>query len=243
MAYRMTETQKWSDKWFRCLKPIEKLTFLYLCDNCDMSGVMELDEMNIAFHIGCPIEEIQGAIEGLARGKEAPSVIIRDGMILLPNHMKHQKNLPLNPKNKAHLSAARSIVNHLTVFPELAVFIEHLKDSEGAYKGLTSPTGIGIGKGRGNSSELEKIEIPLLLKAHGEAFTSAWNDFKAHRADMGHPLTFRAAQMALDELLKMHDPVGAIRHSIVSGYRGIFEPKAGTKPAQSAESRMYEARR
>ena len=43
MAYRFTDTNKWHDAWFSSLKPLEKLLFNYLCDNCDIAGFIEIN--------------------------------------------------------------------------------------------------------------------------------------------------------------------------------------------------------
>ncbi len=43
MATRFTETNKWKDKWFRSLDPLEKVLFIYLIDNCDNAGFIEID--------------------------------------------------------------------------------------------------------------------------------------------------------------------------------------------------------
>lgn len=56
MAKRFTETEKWKDKWFRGLSSKHKLAYLYLLDNCDHAGVIELDEELADFQIGEPID-------------------------------------------------------------------------------------------------------------------------------------------------------------------------------------------
>lgn len=55
MKKRFTDTEKWSNPWFRKLTPIQKLFWLYLCDRCDNSGVIDLDEELAAFQIGTEI--------------------------------------------------------------------------------------------------------------------------------------------------------------------------------------------
>jgi hypothetical protein len=49
---RFTETTKWADPWFRKLHPTAKLLWLYLCDNCDHAGVIELDPEVAAMQMG-----------------------------------------------------------------------------------------------------------------------------------------------------------------------------------------------
>ena len=60
MAYRYTNTNKWSDAWYSDLKPLEKLLFNYLCDNCDIAGFIEFVPKKWAFDIGCTKDAIQG---------------------------------------------------------------------------------------------------------------------------------------------------------------------------------------
>jgi hypothetical protein len=49
---RFTETAKWSDPWFRKLRPEIKNLWGWLCDNCDNAGVIDIDIELASFHIG-----------------------------------------------------------------------------------------------------------------------------------------------------------------------------------------------
>lgn len=51
---RFTDAEKWRDPWFRKLPWQQKLLWLYLCDNCDAAGVIEVDVERWAFEIGAP---------------------------------------------------------------------------------------------------------------------------------------------------------------------------------------------
>lgn len=72
---RFTESEKWRDKWFRALSPSNKFLYLYILDECDPAGVIDLDIDLAAFQIGfaVDIEDLldtsNGRIEVLPNGK------------------------------------------------------------------------------------------------------------------------------------------------------------------------------
>lgn len=71
---RFTETSKWADPWFRRLSPPAKLLFLYLTDNCDCTGLIDLDIEAAAFHIGCNVtvkhlSELGNRVQRTEQGK------------------------------------------------------------------------------------------------------------------------------------------------------------------------------
>lgn len=143
MAYRYTNTDKWSDSWFSGLNQLEKLLFVYLCDNCDIAGFIEVNTRRWAVDINCSKEELEGALEGL---KRCYIYSIEKDCLYLRTFLRHQKNLPLNESNKAHLGILRrfELYSHKFSIEDINSFIE------GASKGLLSPTGNGIGNGIGN---------------------------------------------------------------------------------------------
>lgn len=142
MAYRFTNTDKWKDAWYSALKPIEKLLFNYLCDNCDIAGFIEINIKHWSIDIGTDQRQIEGALKGLARGLIISNT---NDCFYVRKFLKHQKNLPLNPNNKAHMGILKRF--------ELYSYKFDIKDInefiEGALKGLGSPTGIGNGIGNG----------------------------------------------------------------------------------------------
>ena len=65
MSYRFTNTDKWNDSWFCELTQIQKLLFIYLCDNCDIAGFIEINYRRWANDLNSSNETIEGACKGL----------------------------------------------------------------------------------------------------------------------------------------------------------------------------------
>ena len=119
------------------------LLFIYLCDNCDIAGFIEVNYKRWASDLNSSIETIQGACKGLIRGV----LFSKDEQcIFIKNFLKHQKNYPLNPKNNCH----EKIISRFNQYRE--IFDIHDVDEfiQGACKGLISPLGNGNGSGNGN---------------------------------------------------------------------------------------------
>lgn len=158
MAYRFTNTEKWNDAWFSNLKPLEKLLFIYLCDNCDIAGFIELNTKRWSIDINISKAETEGALKGLGRGL---TISKTKDCIYIKNFLKHQKNLPLNPeKNQAH----KGIFKRFEVYKLKFEITDVFQFIEGASKGPQSPLGNGIGNDNGNKGGLgEKIDYDFIV--------------------------------------------------------------------------------
>lgn len=71
---RFTETSKWSDPWYRKLRPEVKLLMAWILDNCDNAGVIDPDLELASFQIGYQytpesLTELGERIEKLPSGK------------------------------------------------------------------------------------------------------------------------------------------------------------------------------
>lgn len=166
MAYRYSDTAKWQDEWFVDLSALEKLLFMYMCDNCDIAGFCELSYRKIAFDLNSKESEIKGAIKGLQRG-----LFISDDekCALVKNFIKHQKNLPINTENKAHQGILKRINSYLPKFSRVILDYNFGFVSKGAIKPLERGTGNGIGNAIDNTLETRekkfKEEIYFFTKS------------------------------------------------------------------------------
>ena len=180
MAYRFTNTEKWDDHWFSSLKQIEMLLFMYLCDNCDIAGFAEVNLKRWAVDLNSTPDTIEAALKGLDRG----IVFSKDhDAIFLRNFLKHQKNLPLNKNNKAHVGIMRRFELYRQKFniEDINLFIESpiVAPSKGLERGTGNGNGIGIGIGNGIKGGLGENKIPVLKDENDVyPFEEFWNDYE-----------------------------------------------------------------
>jgi uncharacterized phage protein (TIGR02220 family) len=196
MAYRFTNTDKWNDAWFYELKPLQKLLFIYLCDNCDIAGFIEINFKKWVSDINSNTRDLQGALKGLARGLIYSN---NNDCIYIRNFLKHQKNFPLNEKNKAHLGIIKrfNLYSYKFDIKDITEFIE------GASKGLGSPTGNGIGIGNGirnTNSENFKNFIFLFNKISNRDFKGDEKTKKQFNARLKDKYTLHDFEIAITNL-------------------------------------------
>jgi len=214
MAYRYTNTDKWNDSWFSNLEQLQMLLFLYLCDNCDCAGFIEINYKRWANDLSSTKEKLQATIKGLHRGL----IFSKDNEVLyIRNFLKHQKNLPLNiENNKAHKGIYKRFEQISYKF-EIHNIIEFI---EGACKGLYSPTGNGISISKG------KIELDYTII--NKDVLPIYMLFVEMRTKIKHPIKTQLSINEHCELLNKYDiktQIEIIKKSISSEYQGLFEPK------------------
>lgn len=56
MSKRFTDSEKWRKLWFRKLTPIHKCLWVYICDNCSLGGVWDVDFESASFFIDSNID-------------------------------------------------------------------------------------------------------------------------------------------------------------------------------------------
>ena len=57
MAKRFTDSDKWKKSWFRKLPPDLKCLWVYICDNCDICGLWDVDFELASVFIGVSFDE------------------------------------------------------------------------------------------------------------------------------------------------------------------------------------------
>jgi hypothetical protein len=146
MSIRFTDTGKWDDGWFSQLTVNSKILFLFLCDSCSCAGFIEINKKVWAAFVGLTEKEINSSL-----GELNDKIIYskNNECIFIRNFLKHQKNLPLNENNKAHLAIIKNFDNYKYKFNTDTIDDLITRGIEGGSKGAATPTGKGKGKGKG----------------------------------------------------------------------------------------------
>jgi len=148
MSYRFTDSEKWRKPRFRGFTPEVKLIYLYILDNCDLAGFMEVDNESISFHTGLLLDQIQSCMD-ILKDKE---ILSGDGWWFVKNFIKMQKNHPLNPKNHAHKNIIRNLKDKRCHFNNNDDFKEQLAPYEPLLRGTGKDNGNANNKGNGNGT-------------------------------------------------------------------------------------------
>ena len=150
---RFTETGKWSDPWYRKLKPNIKLFWQFMLDSCDHAGIWSPDIEMAEFQIGVKLP----APADLLKMLDGRVATLDNGKWFVRRFIEFQQRTDsLNPDNKAHLNIIRSLrANGIEgAWKDLA------RTLEGASEGLGSPPGIVIVKSSTGEEESEEEATP-----------------------------------------------------------------------------------
>ncbi|MEK0423644.1 MAG: hypothetical protein RLZ95_1554, partial [Bacteroidota bacterium] len=121
MAKRFTDTEKWKKPFIRSLKAPYKLLWLYICDDCDHSGIWQVDIEVAEIRIGEKLD-CKKAIQ-LFGNKIIP--LDNGSKWFIPSFIEFQYPSGLNENNKAHIGVIKNL--------------ERYKQEIDNYKPLDSP--------------------------------------------------------------------------------------------------------
>jgi hypothetical protein len=107
MAKRLTDTTKWTNKAFRKLPAKMKLLYLYILDNCDAAGVMNLDLDVIGFLLGddFSLEEVKPAFEKRI-------IFLSDDKVIVRNYIAFQNGDVTDSKSNIAKSVISTLNSH-----------------------------------------------------------------------------------------------------------------------------------
>ncbi len=132
MANRNTKTEKWRDAWFLDLDSNSKLLFIYLTENCDIAGFIEISYKIWSFETGLKIDDLKTSLELIS---EKINYSADYKYLFIPKFIVHQNNYPLNLENNAH----KAIYKKLEYFSQMFDLHDFIKNALGGSKGLISP--------------------------------------------------------------------------------------------------------
>lgn len=171
---RFTETSKWDDEDFLSLPPIHKLVFLFMYDKCDNAGFFTISPTLHPMLLGITKDEYLGAIKGLSRGYQGAKEKSDSKKVFLISFLHIQRNVPLNPSNKAHKQIVDIIKLNAKEFD-----MNTITDNLGAIEGLESPTGIvkvkvKVNKGGVGENEYVGVFAKSIIKYLNEVTGSSF---------------------------------------------------------------------
>lgn len=241
MAKRFTETDKWKDKWFRSLRPEYKLAYLYLLDNCDPAGVIDIDEELAEFQIGMAIDW-----DSFFRLAENRITKIRNGKRWITKFIDYQYT-NLGDSN-AHIPVKKSIERNDLPY-------ENPRVREGFAKGLRRSQVKEKEKEKETDKEKEQEQDREGVQGEGPADPSGWviperldtpevrlllGKFAEMRRKIKKPIRdFAGSSLVFKRFESVEHLVYAIEHCIANEYQGLkpdYRPLASR--LTSAEGRQ-----
>jgi len=105
MAKRFTDTEKWKKPFLRNMPTSYKLLWLYICDDCDHSGIWQVDIDVAKIKIGEEINQ-QEAVKYLGN-----KIFVFDGgnKWFIPSFIEFQYPSGLSEKNNAHVGIIKNL--------------------------------------------------------------------------------------------------------------------------------------
>jgi hypothetical protein len=234
VAKRYTESTKWNG-WFRKLKPCSKLLWIYILDNCDLSGVWRVDKEMAEFSIGCAVkwdeaaENFKDQIYEFDDGEKwyiIDFVKFQNGERLTnsPIHRKIFEMMSSYGLVEKFLDENLRLVNRLQnrVRSTPIVIVEEIVEVK--VEGIVEVEGqTSIEKVDESKPDIEQVFYPY----DTQLFREAWAGFLQHRKELKKPFkSKRSEQAALKQLAEFNEEFSLklISNSIAGGYQGIVYP-------------------
>lgn len=151
MAKRFTDTDKFSDTWYRKLCLLQKVIWEYLLAECDYAGILKnFDLEMMSFKIGAEVTKKDLEIF------ENRIIFISDDIIFIPNFIKFQYG-ELNPNNKIHSSIIKELNRYNIDFHTLSKgFGTLIKGLDNSLDTLSIPLTKGIDRVKEKEKDKDK---------------------------------------------------------------------------------------
>lgn len=217
MAKRFTDTEKWKKPFIRTLKAPYKLLWLYICDDCDHSGIWQVDIEVAQIRIGEKIEEQKALI--YFAGKVIP--IDNGSKWFIPSFIEFQYPSGLSENNKAHTGIIKNL--------------EKYKSQIDNFKPLESPLQGDKVMVKDMDMVMDKVKVMVIMPFESENFHnywSMWKEYKHKQLNFKYK-TPQSEQAALKDLVDLCDgyeetAIKIIEQSMAKGWKGLFKLKNDT---------------
>ena len=217
MAKRFTDTEKWKKPFIRSLKAPYKLLWLYICDDCDHSGIWQVDIEVAQIRIGEKLDE-KKALEYFI-DKIIP--LENNTKWFIPSFIEFQYPSGLSENNKAHTGIIKNL--------------ERYKEQIDNYKPLISPLQGDKDMVMDKVMVKDKVKVMVILPFESEEFINyweMWKEFKRKQFKFTYA-TPQSEQAALKDLVKLSDgdeqiALQIIEQSLAKGWKGFFALKNET---------------
>ena len=214
MAKRFTDTEKWKKPFIRSLKAPYKLLWLYICDDCDHSGIWQVDLEVAEIRIGEKLD-YKKAIQYF---NEKIIPLDNGSKWFIPSFIEFQYPSGLSENNKAHVGIIKNLDKY-------RLEIE-------TYKPLDSPLQGDKDMVMDKVMDKGKVKEMVTLPFESENFVKYWDlwkDYKKKHFKFTYA-TAQSEQSALKELVKLSNgledtAIKIIEQSFAKGWKGFFELK------------------
>ena len=226
MAKRFTDTEKWKKPFIRSLKAPYKLLWLYICDDCDHSGIWQVDIEVAQIRIGEKLDE-KKALEYFV-DKIIP--LENNTKWFIPSFIEFQYPSGLSENNKAHTGIIKNL--------------ERYKEQIDNYKPLISPLQGDKDMVMDKVMVKDKVKVMVIMPFESEEFINyweMWKEFKRKQFKFTYA-TPQSEQASLKDLVKLSGgderiALEIIEQSMAKGWKGFFTLKNETNATGISNNR------
>tara|TARA_B100001093_G_scaffold49800_1_gene42320 strand:- start:2513 stop:3115 length:603 start_codon:yes stop_codon:yes gene_type:complete len=105
VAKRFTDTTKWNEDWFLSLSTIEKLFWIYICDNCNHAGIYKPNKKMFEFLVSEKINTDKFLLN--VNSDKERILILPNSRWYIKGFIEFQYGTRLNPSSKVHNSVLK----------------------------------------------------------------------------------------------------------------------------------------